>query len=116
LSIILGGLGVIALVLTAIFIFDPTWSFTRGWTLFGDWPLFRGVNWDALWRWALVVLGAAFLLVAYRNRSWGIGILGAAVLVVGLVFVLNISWNLVWPLAIVAVGVGMLLYGRARNG
>lgn len=115
-SILLGGLGIIALILAAVFVFDPTWSFTRRWTIFSDWPVFQAINWNAVWKWALVLLGTAFLVVGERSRSLGTGILGAAVLVVGLVFMFDISWNLVWPLAIVAVGVGMLLYGRSRNG
>lgn len=43
-------------LLTAIFVFDPTWSFTRG------------VNWDLIWPSALIVLGVGMLVAVFWRR------------------------------------------------
>lgn len=111
-SLLQGFLGIVALLLTLIFIFDPTWSFTRGWRLEDTFPFLRDAAWDALWRWGLLLIGAALLALAYVRRSLPTGIVGGAMAVVGLVFLLNISWNAVWPLAIVALGLGVLFWRR----
>lgn len=56
-------LGVVLLLLSLIFIADPTWSFTR------DWNLFRGVNWDAIWPIAIILVGLALLIPTVFRRS-----------------------------------------------
>lgn len=101
--------GLLATVLALIFLIDPTWSFTR------DWTLFKGDFWNTLWPWALVALGVVAFAAGVIRREFATGLLGVLVGIVGLVFIFNISWNVVWPLAIVAVGIGMLslLFRRA---
>lgn len=97
------GVGIIGTVLAISFLVDPTWSFTQGWTLF------QGDFWNAAWRWAIVVIGAAFVAGGYLRRSLETMLFGLLVAAVGLIFVFNISWNLVWPVAIIVVGLGVLL-------
>ncbi len=108
-------LGGICIVLSIIFIFDPIWSFTHGWTLDRYFPFLRTINWDSVWPWFLVVPGAAILYSAVQRRNVGTGVFGGALIVVGFVFILDISWDVVWPLAIVAAGVGLLLGGMRRQ-
>lgn len=105
--------GAILILLSIIFIIDPTWSFTRG--LNFDIPFLRGINWDRIWPWALIVVGAALLYQAFRSRVVGTGVVGAALVVVGLVFVLNISWDVVWPLIIIALGVWLLTGAKPKR-
>jgi hypothetical protein len=94
--------GLLATLVAFSFVVDPTWSFTR------DWTLFRGEFWNVAWRWGLVILGAAIVAAGFSRSSLPTGVFGALVAIVGLVFVFNISWNFVWPVAIIAVGVGIL--------
>jgi hypothetical protein len=111
-QLIVGGL---CILLSIIFIIDPTWSFTRGWALDRYFPFLSGLNWDRIWPWLLAVPGAAILVSAYQRRSVRAGVAGGALVLVGLVFILNISWDVVWPLAIIAAGVGLLLGGVRRH-
>jgi hypothetical protein len=60
--------GAALVLLSAIFVFDPTWSFTRGWTLFNNFRLFSDINWDVVWPFALIVLGAWVLLGGLRRK------------------------------------------------
>jgi hypothetical protein len=111
-AVIQGFLGAVCILLSIIFVFDPTWSFTRGWRLDTYFPFLRDINWGQVWPWFLVVPGVVLLYSGYSSRSISAGVIGGALVVVGLVFILNISWNAVWPLAIVAVGVWLLFGGR----
>ena len=101
-------IGGVLLALSAILIWDPTWSFTRGWRLDRTFPFLRDLG--ALWPWILVVLGAGLVLAAFRQRSWAVGGLGGLLCLVGGVFLLNISWNIVWPLMLAALGVWLLCF------
>jgi hypothetical protein len=112
LTVIQAILGVAAILLSVIFLVDPQWSFTRSWRIDNVFPFLRDIYWDRIWPWFLILPGAWLLYVAFRQRQLGTGIIGAALVVVGAVFVLSISWDVVWPLAIVALGVGLLLYRR----
>ncbi|MCC7446760.1 MAG: hypothetical protein IT324_05050 [Anaerolineae bacterium] len=105
--------GAVLVLLSIIFIFDPTWSFTRGLNI--DIPFLRSINWDRVWPWFLIVPGVALLYSAYRSRVLGTGVVGAVLVVIGLVFVLDISWNVVWPLVIVAIGVWLLTGARPKR-
>jgi hypothetical protein len=107
--------GAVLVLLSVIFVVDPTWSFTRGWTLDTYFPFLRAINWGQLWPWFLIVPGLALLYSAVRNRVAASGIGGAALVVVGLIFLLNISWNAVWPLVIVAFGVWLLVGTRPKQ-
>jgi hypothetical protein len=60
--------GVALVLLSAIFVFDPTWSFTRGWTLFSNFRLFSDINWNVIWPFALILLGVWALLGSRRRR------------------------------------------------
>ncbi len=106
--------GILAVAVATIFLVDPHWSFTqnlfRGW----DVPILNWINWDSVWRWLLVLLGGAVIYNGVRTRHQGWMVFGGILVVVGFVFILNISWNAVWPLAIIAVGVG-LLFGNRRS-
>jgi hypothetical protein len=98
-------LGAVLLILTAIFIFDPTWSFTRG---IG--PILPDVNWDQVWRWALLILGVALLVVAVIRGWTGIAVLGALIAFPGVVFVFDLRWDYVWPFALIIPGVFWLYH------
>ncbi len=100
--------GLALLLLSAILIWDPTWSFTRGWNVNLQSPVLRDLF--NHWPWLLVVLGVASLFVAFRQRAFAVGLVGGIICLVGVVFILNISWNVVWPLAIVAVGFWLLFF------
>lgn len=106
--------GLLLLILSAIFVFDPTWSFTRGWNLEQTFPFLRDANWDLVWQWGLVVVGALLMVAAYLRRNTGVVVFGAVLAIAGLVSILKISWDVVWPLAIVAVGVGVLFSNLRR--
>jgi hypothetical protein len=102
-------LGAVLLLLTVIFIVDPTWGFTRGWTLFS------GTFWDQAWPFFLVVPGVLMVAVALL-RGWAvIGVLGAVMTIVGGVFVFDIDWNYVWPLALILPGVWWLYNSFRRR-
>ncbi len=108
-------LGIVALVLSFIFIVDPHWSFTKNLFNWPDVPFLRTIDWNHLWPWLLVVLGAALIYTGVRRHVAGTAVFGGILVVVGGVFILNISWDTVWPLAIVAAGVGLLLSGWGRR-
>lgn len=55
--------GILLLIVSLVFAIDPTWSFTR------DWQIFRGVNWNAIWPFALIVAGLLLLLPAFFRRQ-----------------------------------------------
>lgn len=105
--------GMILLVLSAIFIWDPTWSFTQDWQLDKTFPFLR--NMGILWQWMLLTIGIVFLGAAVFQRSTAFGVVGTILCIVGAVFVLNISWNLVWPLFLVGLGVWMLFKRRSES-
>lgn len=107
--------GLVLLVLTTLFIVDPTWSFTRNWQIDNVFPFLRDINWNLVWPWFLIVPGAGIVLVAVRERSIEKSIPGIAMIIVGAVFIFNISWDLVWPLAIVALGVSLLLRSGRKH-
>ncbi len=106
--------GIVALAVAVIFLIDPHWSFTRN--LFRGWdaPILNWINWDSVWRWLLVLIGGAVIYSGVRTRHQGQMVFGSILVVVGFTFILNISWNAVWPLAIVAAGVA-LLFGNRRS-
>jgi FtsH-binding integral membrane protein len=62
LEITMGIVGVLAVLVALIFTFDPTWSFTR------DWSLFSGVDWNLLWPLIPLLFGAGLLLVPFMRR------------------------------------------------
>lgn len=104
--------GAVAVILSLIFIFDPTWSFTRGWDFWRNIPLIKDVQWDKVWPLALVIPGLVILYNAWTRQSIGSALVGGLLIALGAIFILNISWNMVWPLAIVAVGAGLLFSNR----
>jgi hypothetical protein len=52
-------------VLSAIFIWDPTWSFTRGWRI----EFLRGIDWDKIWPLAIILVGVALLVPRWRRTK-----------------------------------------------
>jgi hypothetical protein len=100
-------IGLLLLVLAAIFIWDPTWSFTRGWRLDRTFPLL--IQLSPFWPWVLIIIGAGLIFLALRQRSWTPAVFGAALCIIGAVFLLNISWDIVWPLFLVGLGAWLLL-------
>jgi hypothetical protein len=105
------GFGLVLLLLSAILVWDPTWSFTRGWD--DRFPFLRDLG--QLWHWLLVLLGVASIYIAYRQQTVTVGVLGGVLCVIGAVFILNISWSFVWPMAIVAVGIWLLFFRNDRS-
>lgn len=99
-------LGLILVILTMIFIFDPTWSF------FGS--SFRSGVWDRLWRFVVLGLGLVLLVVGFVRRWIGMAVFGALVSIAGVVFIFDINWNYVWPLALIIPGLA-LLYNSLRR-
>jgi hypothetical protein len=74
-----------------------------------------GVEWDILWKYLLIGLGAIFLIdglahywkPAYRPGSFGRFIPGIILLFVGIAFLFDFTqW---WPIVLIAVGVAILL-------
>lgn len=112
-SAIIGELafGAVALLLSAIFIWDPTWSFTRGWRLGENFPILRSM--DTLWPWLIVAVGVVILVRAWLARSWNLAVGGVIVCVIGFTFILKVSWNSVWPLLIIAAGISLLFARRS---
>lgn len=101
-------LGVVVGAVSVILFVDPTWSFTRGWP-FGDrFPFLRGLGWNPVWQSGLVGLGALMAGTALLRGIPGTALFGVLVMMVGGTFLLNLAWNMVWPLMIVVVGVGLL--------
>lgn len=56
---------ILLFILSAIFIWDPTWSFTRGWRI----NFLQGVDWDKIWPVAIILLGLALLLPRQRSTK-----------------------------------------------
>jgi hypothetical protein len=102
-------LGVVAILLSAIFILDPHWSFTQNWHLERAFPFLQSINWDRVWPWFLVLPGADLIYTSFRQHLVARGFVGACLVVVGAVFIFNIAWDMVWPLFIIAVGLLLLL-------
>ena len=63
-QLIVGGIG---LLLSIIFVFDPTWSFTRGVGIFFPW--LSWISWDLMWPIAIVLLGVGVLLAPRPRRA-----------------------------------------------
>jgi hypothetical protein len=99
-------IGIILILLTLIFIFDPNWSF-----LGSD---FRSGVWDRIWRFAVLGLGLVLSGVGLVRRWMGLVVFGVLVAVAGVVFIFDISWDYVWPLALIIPGIG-LLYNSFRR-
>jgi hypothetical protein len=96
-------------------VLDPTWSFTRAWTIDEIFPVLRLVDWDDVWQISLIVFGIAAIGLAMFQRVVGAGVMGAVLLVVGLTFQLDVSWDYVWPLFVVALGVGLFFLQERRT-
>jgi len=74
--------------------------------------------------WSMVLLGAAFILIAeviirlvvptYRRPVLGTIIL--AIVLFGVALGDAISWNIIWPLILIVIGVSILLGGFRRRG
>jgi hypothetical protein len=101
-------LGALLLLLTVIFIFDPNWSFTRGWRIFPD------ADWDRIWRFVVAGFGIALVVVGIVRRWTVVAVFGAVVTIIGGVFVFDVDWNYVWPLALIVPGLWWL-YNALRN-
>ncbi len=114
-GIVQGLLGIAALLVSLIFIVDPHWSFTQGWSLDKTFPFLSDWQWDRIWPWALVLPGVGILYLAIQQHSLGTGVFATALIVVGAVFILNISWDVVWPLAIIAAGIVVLVFGLPKR-
>jgi hypothetical protein len=96
--------GTILLLLTLVFIFDPTWSFTRN--------LFPDANWDSIWPFALIIPGlAVFVLGLVRQKVRPLAA-GVVLMALGGVFYFKINWDFVWPFALILVGLVVLLNRR----
>lgn len=107
--------GVVVGAVSVILVVDPTWSFTRHWP-FGDrFPFLRGLGWNPVWQWGLVVLGALMAGTALLRGVPGTALFGVLVMMVGGTFLLDLSWDMVWPLMIVVVGVGLLFPSFAKK-
>lgn len=101
-------LGVVVGAVSVILVVDPTWSFTHGWPFGNRFPFLRWLGWHPVWQWGLVVLGAIMAGTALLRGVPGTALFGLLVMMVGGTFLLNLSWDMVWPLMIVVVGVGLL--------
>jgi hypothetical protein len=101
--------GILLLLLTFIFIVDPQWSFFSAWGLNN---IFPGVVWDNVWRVFVLGFGLVLFIGGVLKQWLRLTIFGLLTSVVGAVFVFNIDWNYVWPLAIVALGVWLLIIRR----
>ena len=102
-----GFFGLALLMLSGVFIWDPTWSFTRGWQLNETFAFLGGLS--VLWPWLLVAGGLLLGYWGVQRTDTHLTSFGVIVMVVGFVFILNISWNVVWPLVLVAVGLWVLV-------
>ncbi len=58
----MAGIAAVLFILSVIFIFDPTWSFTQGLTLFDN------INWNLLWPIAVIVVGVGMLVGSLRRK------------------------------------------------
>jgi hypothetical protein len=105
-------LGFVLVLLTIIFIFDPTWTFLSG---IGFDRILPGVNWDQVWRYGLIVVGLVLLAAGIVLRRVGTAIFGAVTALVGGVFVFNINWDYVWPLALILPGIWLLFSASRRR-
>jgi hypothetical protein len=95
--------GAVLVLLSVIFIFDPTFSFIRLNQTFPD------VVWENVWPFALIVPGAVLAVMGAR-RSLAMLTFGVILAIVGGVFLFDINWDHVWPFALVALGVFVLFY------
>jgi hypothetical protein len=105
-QVIEAGIGVVLIILTLIFIFDPNWSFLN--------ETFRASVWDRVWRFVVLGLGIALMAVGFVRHWAGIVVLGALVAVAGVVFIFDVDWDFVWPLALIIPGIG-LLFNAVRH-
>jgi hypothetical protein len=110
-----GIIGLLGIALSVIMVLDPTWSFTRAWTLDEIFPVLRLVAWDDVWQISLIVLGIVAIGLAMFQRVVGTAVLGTLLIVVGLTFQLDVSWDYVWPLLVVALGVGLFFRQERRT-
>lgn len=108
-------IGVLGLVISYIMYTDPTWSFTRNTELDRLFPILRQVDWDPVWQWMLVGLGAVALFLAIYKRVVGVGVLGSILVIVGVTFILELRWDYVWPVLLFALGAGLLLQQKMRK-
>jgi hypothetical protein len=101
------GAGALLIFLAIIFVFDPDWSFINTWTGVYD-DLFNSLNWDMIWRWAIALVGVGLVVTGMLRGSRdaiGFGVLVASA---GVVFVLDLDWDEVWPVFLIIAGVLML--------
>lgn len=108
-------IGVLGIVVSYIMYTDPTWSFTRNTELDRLFPILRQIDWNPVWQWMLVTLGAMALFLAIYNRVVGIGVLGSILAIVGMTFILELHWDYVWPALLFALGAGLLLQQKMRK-
>lgn len=99
--------GAALLVLTAIFIFDPTWSFLPA--------TFRGRFWDQAWRFVVLGVGVVLIAAGIIRRRVNTGVAGVLVTLLGLSFVFDIDLDYLWPLALIIPGVLLLVRGWNRS-
>jgi len=102
-------LGVVLVLLTIIFIFDPTWRFLNLDRLFPE------VDWNRVWPFFLVIPGVLMLAAGLARRHAGFAALGAVVTLVGGVFIFDVDWNYVWPLALILPGFWLLWISFRRH-
>lgn len=98
--------GAVLVLLSIIFIFDPTFSFLNLSKTFPD------VRWDNVWPFALIVPGVLLVGFGVRGGSLAMLTFGVILAIVGGVFLFDINWDHVWPFALVALGVFVLFYRR----
>jgi hypothetical protein len=93
------------------FVIDETWNISsiRDWTQFGVWNLV------ALGAGGIVLLGAlARLAIPEYRRNIG-GALIMAALFIGIGLGGWYSWNYLWPMIIIAIGINALIKGLASR-
>ena len=99
------------------------WFAAYGLDVNTSWPFDIFSNWQSFSAWNLIALGAGgiilietlirLLIPKFRRRIGG-SLIGAAVLIgVGLGGWL--SWNYLWPLVLIAVGINVLVSGLSRK-
>lgn len=99
------------------------WFAAYGLDVNTNWAFYTFSDWQSFGVWNLIALGAGgivlieslirFLIPRFRRRIGG-SLIGAAVLIgVGLGGWL--SWNYLWPLVLIAVGINVLVSGLSRR-